>query len=304
MSVSRNFAQCTEALLVRGLVGLLSVLPVAVASKLGGGLAGLIGPFLSVSRKVGDANLRLVMPELSATDRTSIIKKVWVNLGQTAAELTKLRSLKEVKIDSGKPGYTLEGWEENVLPYITQGKPAIFFTGHLANWEVMPLMAHARGLDFGFIYRAASNRSVDNILQRLRRSCYGDDVKMFPKGAAGGKAAYAHLSKGGVLGLLVDQKLDTGLSIPFFGKQAMTMDAMASFALRFGCPVFPVHVRRLGPARLQVISDPPLVLPQTGNRQEDILTLTKDMNCVVEGWIRQQPQDWLWLHKRWPAQPR
>lgn len=302
MSKSYNFAQRAEALLVNILVRFLSVLPAVTAARLGGAIAGFVGPFLAVSHKVGDANLRAAMPDLSAAERKQIITQVWQNLGQTVAELTKLKVLREVPKGSRQPGYTLQGWDENVAPYLELGKPAIFFTGHLANWEVMPVIAGARGVDFGFMYRAASNSIVDDVIRKLRQSGYASEVKMFPKGAAGGKAAYAHLSRGGVLGLLVDQKLDTGLPVPFFGRTAMTMDALASFALRFRCPVFPIHVRRLGPARLEVICDQKLSLPQTGDKQADSLALTTQMNRTLEGWISQQPGDWLWLHKRWPRQ--
>ena len=303
MSASRKLAQGAEALLVKSLVGLLSALPITIASRLGGMIARSIGPSLAVSRKVGDANLRLAMPDLSALQRQEIIRQVWQNLGQTVTELAHLKALREVPKNVQQVGYTLEGWDEHVAPYFTPGKPTIFFTGHLANWEMMPIIAAARGVDFGFMYRAAANPTVDALLKKLRNDGYAGNIKMFPKGAAGARAAYAHLSRGGVLGLLVDQKLNTGLAVPFFGKTAMTMDALASFALRFRCPVLPMHVRRLGPARLAVICDPPLTLPQTGDKLADSLALTKDMNLCLERWIREQPGDWLWLHKRWPAQP-
>lgn len=300
MSRRKNIMQRVEAALVKALVFLLSALPVSMASRLGGAIAGFIGPFLSVSRKVGDANLRAAMPDLSEAARHEIIQQVWRNLGQTVAELPQLKLLKQIPEGSDQPGYILEGWETNAAPYLTPGKPALFFTGHLANWEIMPAVACACGVDFGFMYRAASNQTVDEVLKALRQRAYSHPVKMFAKGSAGGKAAYAHLSRGGVLGLLVDQKLDTGLSLPFLGRPAMTMDALASFALKFRCPVLPIHVERLGPARLKVIFDPPLEFSPTGDRQADILALTGDMNQTLERWIKARPGDWLWLHKRWP----
>ena len=123
---------------------------------------------------------------------------------------------------------------------------------------------------------------------------------MFAKGAAGGRAAYAHLLKGGNLGLLVDQKLDTGLEVPFFNHDAMTMDALASFALRFRCPVIPTYVERTGPARLTVTCEAPLTLPNTGDKTADMLAITTTMNQILERWIRHKPGAWLWLHRRWP----
>ncbi|MBU6448700.1 MAG: lauroyl acyltransferase [Rhodospirillales bacterium] len=295
-----SLAHRAEAKLVRGLIRLLSMLPPTAASRLGGAVAGFIGPFLPVTRKVGDANLRLAMPELSAAARKAILRQVWRNLGQTIAELVCLRALREVPEGSPKPGYTLDGWDEHVAPHLAPGRPALFFTGHIANWEVMPLIAATKGVDFGFMYRAPSNRLVDEMLGQLRRDGYDSPVQMFAKGAAGARAAYAHVRNGGALGFLVDQKLDTGLAVPFFGKPAMTMDALASFGLRLRCPVFPIHVKRLGPARLHVACEPPVALPDSGDRQADALALTAEVNRIVEGWVREAPGDWLWLHRRWP----
>ncbi len=294
------FAQRAEALLAGALIRLLSLLPPVMAARLGGAVTRSIGPLLPVSQKVGDANLRLAMPELSAPERKKIIRQVWENLGQTITELVRLKDIREVPQGAAGPGYSIAGWDEHVAPLLEPGKPALFFTGHIGNWEVMPLMADAYGVDFGFMYRAPSNKLVDDMLARLRRRNYRHNVQMFPKGAAGARAAYAHLRQGGALGLLVDQKLDTGVAVPFFGKSAMTMDALASFALKLRCPVFPIHVRRLGPARLEVVCDPALALPDSGDKQADALALTNEMNQTLERWIREQPGDWLWLHRRWP----
>jgi KDO2-lipid IV(A) lauroyltransferase len=295
-----SLAHRSEAKLLHGLIRLLALLPPVAASKLGGAVAGSIGPFLPVTRKVGDANLRLAMPELSTQERKTILRQVWRNLGQTIAELVCLRALRESPRDSLKPGYVVEGWDEYVAPHLVRGQPALFFTGHTANWEVMPLIAATKNVNFGFMYRAPSNRLVDEMLGRLRQEGYDSPVQMFAKGAAGARAAYAHVRNGGALGFLVDQKLDTGLAVPFFGKPAMTMDALASFALRLRCPVFPIHVKRLGPARLHVVCEPPIPLPESNDRAADTLALTVEVNRIVEGWVRQAPGDWLWLHRRWP----
>lgn len=292
-------AHRAEAALVQGLIRLLGSLPPIRAAQLGKAVAGRIGPLISAS-KTADKNLQFAMPECSAAARKQIIREVWENLGQTMAELVCLKKIKEVPEGAAGPGYSLSGWDEHVAPLIEPGKPLLFFTGHLANWEVMPLMAETKGVEFGFMYRAASNQLVDEMLRQLRQGAYGRKVSMFPKGASGARAAYAHLRQGHALGLLVDQKLDTGVSAPFFGKPAMTMDALASFALKFRCPVLPVHVMRLGPARLRVVCEPPLAVPQSGDKQADMYDLVCAMNETVEGWVRQRPGEWLWLHRRWP----
>ena len=292
------FAHRAEAWVVRACLGLFQLLPPQAASKLGGSVARVIGPLIPVS-KVADKNLRAAMPELNAAERRDIIAQVWENLGSTVGELTRIGDLHQT--ESG-PGYFVTGWEEHVAPFLANGGPALFFTGHIGNWEIIPPAAFSRGVDIGFMYRAASNALVDDIILRLREANFKRKVIMFPKGGAGARQAYAHMIRGGHLGMLVDQKLDNGISAPFFGRPAMTASAMASFALKFKCPVFPVHVVRVGPARLQVICDAPMVLPNTGDKEQDVATMTADMNLILEKWIREKPGAWLWLHRRWPKE--
>jgi KDO2-lipid IV(A) lauroyltransferase len=110
----------------------------------------------------------------------------------------------------------------------------------------------------------------------------------------------AHIARGGRLGMLVDQKLNDGIEARLFGLRAMTAPAPAALALRTRCAVVCAHVERLGPARLRVIVERPLALPDTGDRSADIAALTQQINDVLECWIRARPESWLWLHRRWP----
>jgi KDO2-lipid IV(A) lauroyltransferase len=123
---------------------------------------------------------------------------------------------------------------------------------------------------------------------------------MFAKGAQGARAALTHLQAGGSLGLLVDQKMNDGIAVPFFGRAAMTAPAIAQFALRFDAPILPVHVVRLGPARFRMICEPPLNIARTGDKKTDTYAILLAVNTTLERWIREQPESWLWLHRRWP----
>jgi KDO2-lipid IV(A) lauroyltransferase len=295
---SPPFAHKAEALLVRLCLGLFRMLSPVTASKLGGGVARAIGPLIPVS-KIADKNLRMAMPELDQAQRRRIIKEVWENLGQTVGELARIGDLRQT---ASGPGYFVTGWEEHVAPALAKGGPAVFFTGHIGNWEIIPSAAFSRGIDIGFMYRAASNSLVNDMILKLREANFGRKIIMFPKGSAGARQAYAHMLRGQHLGLLVDQKLDNGIPVPLFGQPAMTTPAMASLALKFKCPVLPVHVVRVGPARLNVICEAPLMLPDTGDKEQDVLALTTEMNRTLERWIREKPGAWLWLHRRWPRE--
>jgi KDO2-lipid IV(A) lauroyltransferase len=285
-----------EALLLEALATLLAALPPAASSNLAGGLAARIGPMLPVSR-VADANLRRAMPELDAAARRRIVRGVWEQLGRTVGEFPHIATLPQ-NTASG-PGWEVTG--EDVLAQLAaQGGPAIFFSGHIGNWEILPRASRDYGLPCASLYRAAQNRQVDALIGRLRRSATGEELLLFPKGAQGARQAMMHLRRGGFLAMLVDQKLNDGIEVRFFGMPAMTAPAVASFALHFRCPVVPALAQRIGPARLRLVVERPLPLPDTGDRAADILSLTQDINDVLERWIRAAPESWLWLHRRWP----
>ena len=260
------------------------------ASNLCGAITRVIGMRLSVSR-VADDNLRAAFPEMPRAERRRIISLVWENIGRNVGELPHLSAMRET---GGGPGWELVGREN-----IPSGQ-AIFFSAHFGNWEMVLPIASQLGLRVSGFYRRASSPVMDKVIALQRSAGFGPGVSMFPKGAQGARQALAHVTGGGSLGLLVDQKMNDGIAVPFMGRLAMTAPAAAQFALRFGLPLVPIRVQRLGPARLRMICEPALDVPQTGVRQTDILTLTTAMNATVERWVRGEPSAWLWLHKRWP----
>jgi KDO2-lipid IV(A) lauroyltransferase len=267
----------------------------AAASGLGGAVGRAIGPLLPVTR-VADANLRLALPELDATARRQVIRDVWESLGRTVGELPHVAALERTTYG---PGWELEG-EAIARRMAAHPGPVILISAHTGNWEILPAVGAALGLRMGMFYRAAANQLVDDIVVGLRNRAAKGTMPQFPKGAAGARAAFAFLREGGVLGLLVDQKMNDGIAVPFFDHPAMTAPAAAAYALRFDCPVLPVHVERLGPARLRIICDEPILPQATGDRHADIAALTTQMTACVERWVRARPAQWLWLHRRWP----
>ncbi len=289
-------AQLLEAAAARLLLGLFRRLGPVRASNLGGGLCRLIGPALPVSR-VAHANLRLAMPELDAAARARIVQGVWENLGRTVAEFPHLGGLR-YGTPAG-PGWVVEG-AEILLAQAERGGAVLFASGHIGNWEMLPPAVAHHGIRFASFYRAAGNPLVDALIGDLRRAAMGAPVPLFAKGARGARAALAHVMRGGALGMLVDQKMNDGLRATLFGHAAMTATALAAMALRLRCPVIPGRIERIGPARLRLVVEPPLMLPDSGDRAADQAALTQQVNDLLERWIRARPEAWLWLHRRWP----
>ncbi len=247
------------------------LLPLDRASALGGALARRIGPFLGISKRAR-LNLRRALPELSETEITRVVAGMWDNLGRVAAEYPHLQ-----KIRVFEPCGRVE-------------------SGHIANWEIGSLAGVQYGIAVAQIYRAANNPLVDRLIARLR----GDRDEFIPKGAVAARRAIAALNRGVHLGLLADQKMNDGIPVPFFGRPAMTTSALAFLALRFDCDVFPLRVERLAGARFRVTVFPPLPLPRSGERLADATALMAQVNATLEMWIRDRPELWLWLHRRWP----
>ena len=278
-----------EAVLVRGLLGLSRRLGARRASELGGAVARGLGPWLPVSR-IGRRNLELAFPERDAAWRERVLRASWDNLGRTMMELPHLPQLPQT---ASGPGWELAG-AENLPP---GERRIIFVSAHLANWETLPKAAAAVGLDMAGFYRAPDNPRVDALIRRMRQ-VGAAETALFPKGARGARLALRHLTAGGALGLLMDQKMNEGLELPFLGQPAMTASAPAELALRFRCPVVPVHSERIGPCRFRVVVEPPVPLPDSGDRHADVRALTLALNQRIESWVRARPEEWLWLHRR------
>lgn len=297
MTIIRQFTEYAEASLAKGAIAVMKAFPAPIASDIGGAIARLIGPLLPVSR-VARTNLRIAFPDLPRQKHTRLIRAAWDNLGRTVAELPHLGTLTET---TAGPGWQISG-AEHLQTVAQAGGPVIFVSGHIGNWEVLPPAVARYGLPFASFYRAASNGSVNTLISQLRRDAMGRNVPNFAKGAPGARQALRHLAQGGHLGVLADQKMNDGIEAHLFGRPAMTASAAATFALRYGCPVITGYVRRLGPARFEVVVDSPIYPEPTGNRATDIATLTQRYNDRIEAAISANPGSWLWFHRRWPKE--
>lgn len=270
------------------LVTLFGLLPVDRASALGGRIARLIGPRLGASRKAL-RNVERAMPEIAAQERRRIVAGMWDNLGRVAAEYPHL-----ARIAADPDRVEVVGAEN--LARGTRDRPAILFSAHLANWELLMPTARRLGVALTLVYRRPNNPLAARLIDRLRG---GDSAMLVPKGRRGAKALVDALRRGGSIALLVDQKLNRGVAAPFFGRDAMTTPAPAEFAMRFGASLVPVRVERLEGVRFRVEILPPMDIPDDGGRERDPLAVTARMNALLETWIRERPEQWLWLHRRW-----
>jgi KDO2-lipid IV(A) lauroyltransferase len=256
-------------------LGFFWLLPVDAASAIGGFIGRRLGPRLKASRRAR-RNLVRALPENDAAQNERILCGMWDNLGRVAAEFPHLSHI--CAPDSGR----IEVVDGEIVTALGPGaQPCIFFGGHFANWEIGPftLRRLLLGAPLASVYRALNNPWAERLTLRLRQAPVS-----IPKGSEGGRELLRWLKSGRHVGILVDQKLNDGIAVPFFGRNAMTAPAIARFSLKYGCPLVPVRAQRLG----------------GGDSARDAVTIMTVVNTEIETWVRDCPEQWLWVHRRWP----
>ncbi|ASG21340.1 lysophospholipid acyltransferase family protein [Nitrospirillum viridazoti] len=285
-----------EAVAAYLIYAVLGLLPLDAASAVGAWAGRIVGPRLRTHAKVL-RRLQRAMPELPEERRRTIARQSWENLGRTLAEYPHIKTI-------------ARDWDrrvemvgaEHLRALRDDGRPGICVTAHLANWELAGLACQKLGLPLTIVYRAPNNRWVDRLLARARRPLH---ALLVPKGRDAARGMVAALRGGGHIGVLPDQKLNEGIPVPFFGRDAMTGTFTADLALRYGAPIVPIRVTRLaadkgGDRRFRVEAMAPLALKSSGDRAADTRAGMEAVNAVLEGWVRAHPGQWMWSHNRWP----
>lgn len=288
----RQARHIAEAAALFAILAAFGALPVDRAAAIGGWIGRTIGPRLGISRRALK-NLRRAMPANSEFENRRIVAGMWDNLGRSVAEFPHLDAIcaagsERVEIVNGADIDSLRD----------AGQPAILFGGHFANWEVGPSTIHRLyGESLLSVFRASNNPWADRVLRRRMQS-----RRAVAKGSDGGRDLLRHLHGGGHVAMLVDQKMNDGIAVPFFGHDAMTAPAIARLALRFKCPIVPVRVERLTGSRFRLTVLPPIELADTEDTADNLRATMMRINAVIEEWIVGRPEQWLWLHQRWPRE--
>lgn len=277
-----------EALLCLAAWAVFRLLPLDAASWLGGRMGRIFGPLLRQHR-TALTNLALVFPEKPESERRHIAMRMWDHLGRVLAEFSHFSGNSLI----GRVSFS---GLENLPP---PGKAVIFVSGHFGNWELTYPAAYEHGVPITLVYRHFNNPYVDRMMGALRRSHCSN---MIQKGLRGAPKMARALKEGESLAMLVDQKMNEGIAVPFFGHPAMTAPAFAQFAMRFNLPIIPAHVVRTGGVHFRAIAHSPLSIPKSGDEEADVRAILLAMHTFLEGWIREHPEQWFWVHRRWPKE--
>jgi len=258
-------------------------------------LAEIIGMWAPKYRKRGLYNLAVAFPEKTEAERVDILRRAWGNLARTATEYFFIDQIWDFDPNSPGTGHIEVVGLENFVKLMEDGKPGIIVSAHLANWE-LPMIAAARhGLDAVALYMQPRNRWLARMVLDRRAGNMGGLV---PAETGALHRLARALDEGRHVGLLVDQFRDHGPQILFFGHPTLANPVFAQLARHFDCPVHAARVVRLPEGRFRVELTDEIALPRDASGAIDIAGAAQTIAALVESWIREYPDQWLWLHRR------
>lgn len=259
------------------------ILPVQLASAVGGVLGRWLGPRLPV-HKIGQRNIEKAFPEKSPKEREAFLKEAWKNLGRVMGEFPHVKTIARRYVEI----VDCCGLEK----LQNSQRPIVFFSAHMANWEVPHLVLTLRGVKMNLLSRPPNNWITRKFFEWVR---YDPLVSIILKGPEGTKNLLRVFQDKKNLGILLDQRLSEGEKIPFFGDKAYTPTGPARLAEKFDALMIPVQVERMKGPSFRITYHQALEV------EKDFLKTSLKINQVFEKWIRKQPGQWLWFHNRWKA---
>ena len=266
-------------------------------ANLFGRVARLIGP-LTREQRIGRANLTAAFPEKSSQEIEAILAGVWDNLGRLGAEFAHLDHIWEH--DPAFPEKSrieiLPRTHELFAQLRLDGKPALIFAGHLGNWELPAVAAVAHGLDAAILFRRPNSASANKIIEELRAVKMGT---LIPAGRDAPIKLAEALRNGQHVAILVDQYFSNGVDVTFFGRKTKTNPTLARLLRQIECPVHGVRIIRLPGHRFRAELSDEVRPVRDASGQIDVQGTMQAITSVIEGWIREYPDQWLWLHRRW-----
>ena len=261
-----------------------------LSSYLGGILVWSYGLF-SKRNLIGMKNLNLVFPKKSKVEKKKILRKMWYHFGRVIGEYPHLENIKTLT----NKNISIRGLD-NLVNGLEKNRNCLFFSAHLGNWELTSHPLTESGHNISFIYRAPNNKLVDKLLRKIR---YKYGVKLIKKGSEGAKDCISVLKReGGNIGMLIDQKMNDGIEAKFFNYKTMTASAIAKFSLKYKCPIIPaVCIRKRG-VQFEISYLPEISYEKIINLKTE-LNIINYLNTYVEKWIKECPDQWIWIHNRW-----
>ena len=249
--------------------------------------------------RIGRENLTAAFPEKSPQEIETILTGVWDNLGRIGAEFAHLDHIWDYDVDHPDKPSRVEFDPRTKQIFDTlrdDGKPAIIFASHLGNWELPALAAVAHGLDAAILFRRPNSQSADRAIEKIRAVKMGT---LIPAGREAPLKLAEALQRGQHVAMLVDQYMGNGVEVTFFGRKTKANPMLARLLRQVDCPIHGTRIIRLPNNRFRAELSEEVKPVRDAQGKVDIAGTMQAVTSVVEGWIREYPEQWLWLHRRW-----
>ena len=263
------------------------------ASNAGSLLGKFIGPLFR-SKDVTKQNIKNAFVAIDIKKETEIINNMWSNIGRTFAEYIFLKDfrLNKTNFDHIKIKGT------NYLEEIKKNnETVVFFSAHLANFELMAMELDKFGIKCAAIYRPLNNFLLNPLMEYLRMKYICPT--QIPKGRMGMREIIGRVKDGYSIALMVDQRVSEGPRVLFFNKPAHTTTIPAQLALKYNSKLVPIFLERKEGTYFEMTVHEPYKIEKTGNDQEDTKSITLKINNIIEKMIIKNPTQWIWSHNRW-----
>lgn len=280
------------------LLGAIGLFPLPASMKIGEAFAKTSNRLLKRLRFVGRRNLELALPELSREKHDAILKGCFESLGRQLGLVSHFQRLTPEKL--------LEMIDVEGIEFIEQaradGRGMILFSAHFGGWEASNLIFSALGFDWNVLVRRIDNPLVENHIERLRTRFGAQTIDK----KASARQMLRVLQAGKMLGIVADLNVQEqeGVFVDFFGLSASTTTGLARLALRTGASVIPgFFIWQEDRQKYLLKIEPPLEIVRTADEAENVRLLTQKVTASIEKFVREYPEQWMWIHKRWNTRP-
>jgi KDO2-lipid IV(A) lauroyltransferase len=282
-----------EFISVISLFCIFKIIGIENASNLGSVIGKFFGPLFR-SKSLIKQNIKTGLGNIDEKKEKEIINGMWANIGRTFAEYVFLKNFKFNRINFAHMKIVGSNYLDEVKK---DNKPVIFYSGHFANFELMAMELDKFGIKTAAIYRPLNNFFLNPIMEYLRMKYICPN--QIPKGKSGMREIINKVRNGYSIALMVDQRLGQGLSVDFFNQPAQTTTIPAQLALKYGCKLVPISLKRIRGVNFEMTVHQPYEIEKAGNDEEDIKNITLKINHIIEKMIIENPSQWLWSHNRW-----
>ena len=289
----KNIKYILEALIIYPIFLIIKILGINIGRKISTFLFLKVGSLFRSNENI-KKNISNVYENITDDEKNNIVNDMWTNYGLTFAEYIFMEKFRKNKFS--KTQISVKG--KDILEYVIKsGEPAIFISGHFANFELMAMELEKSRIKLAAIYRPLNNFFINPFMVYIRKKYICKN--QIKKGIGGTKEIIDLIKKKNSIALMVDQRLGESKRYPFFGKPAHTTTLPAQLALKFNCKIIPIFLKRDKNNFFLMEILNPIDFEKTADFEKDKENITIKINQIIEKMIKRNPGQWIWTHGRW-----